>query len=204
MGRLNKLSFIAVCCVVIATPIIRYKLKAQNYLETLSSGVILEATQGLRGSVFENTKVLLVDYLPEGSTGVVLNVSIEEGVERFKQLKLSSRGKARLNKLENIPYKKEGLFWGGPMAQSHLFWLAYQPKTGAISMVGNKPAITTNANSAVIARFVGYAGWSENQLEKEILKGDWRVFKAHQQQISQWLLANNSINKKSESELSVE
>ena len=71
-------------------------------------------------------------------------------------------------------------------------------------MVGNKPAVTTNANSAVIARFVGYTGWGGNQLEKEILKGDWRVFKADQQQISQWLLANNSINKKSESELSIE
>ncbi|MBV1921191.1 MAG: hypothetical protein KUG73_10960, partial [Pseudomonadales bacterium] len=73
MGKLNKLLFIAVCCVVIATPIIRYKLKAQNYLENLSSGMILEATQSLRGGIFDNTKILLVDYLPEGSTGVVLN-----------------------------------------------------------------------------------------------------------------------------------
>ena len=204
MGKLNKLLFIAVCCVVIATPIIRYKLKTQNYLENLSDGVILEATQGLRGGVFKNTKILLVDYLSKGSTGVVLSESFEEGVERFKQLKLSSRGKTRLNELENIPYKKEGLFWGGPMAQSHLFWLTYQPQTGVISMAGNKPAIKTDGNSAVIARFVGYAGWSENQLEKEILKGDWRVFKADQQQIPQWLLTNNSINEKPKSELSVE
>ena len=204
MAKLNKLLFVAVCCVVITTPIIRYKLKAQNYLEKLSGGVILEATQGLRGGVFENTKILLVDYLPEGSTGVVLNESVEDGVERFKQLKLSSSGKTNLNELENVPYQKEGLFWGGPMAQSHLFWLAYQPQTGAISMVGNKPAIMTDGYSTVIARFVGYAGWSKNQLEREILKGDWRVFKADEQQISQWLLANNSINKKSKSELSVE
>lgn len=175
MGKLSKLLFIAVCCIVIATPIIRYKLKAQNYLEILSDGVILEATQGLRGGVFKNTKILLVDYLPEGSTGVVLSEPFEED-----------------------------LFWGGPMAQSHLFWLAFHPQTGAISMTGNKPVIKTDGNSAVIARFVGYAGWSESQLEKEILEGDWRVFKVNHQQISQWLLTNNTINKKSKSELSVE
>lgn len=175
MGKLNKLLFIAVCCVVIATPIIRYKLKAQNYLENLSSGVILEATQRVRGSVFESTKILLIDYLPEGSTGVVLNEPFEEG-----------------------------LFWGGPVAQSHHFWLVFQPQTGAISMVGNEPSIKAANNSAIIARFVGYAGWEKSQLEREILNGDWRVFKADHQRIYQWLSANNSINKKSASELTVE
>ncbi len=204
MGKLNKLLFLAVCCVVIATPVIRYKLKAHNYLENLSGGMVLQATQSLRGGVFENTKILLVDYLPEGTTGVVLNESFEDGVERFQQLKLTPRIEARLNELENIPHKKAGLYWGGPMAQSHLFWLAYQPQTGAISMVGNRPTITTDDSSAVIARFVGYTGWSKSQLEKEILKGDWRVFKADQQQIHQWLSANNSIKKISRSELGVE
>ena len=175
MRKLNKLLFIAVCCIVIATPIIRYKLKAQYYLDNLSSGVILEATQRLRGSVLANTKILLVEYLPKGSTGLVLNKPL-----------------------------KEGLYWGGPVAESHLFWLAYQQHTGLISMAGNKPAQTENDNSVIISRFVGYTGWGENQLEREIRRGDWRVFKADQQQVSQWLLANNSTNNKSKRELSVE
>ena len=175
MGKLNKLLIIATSCIVIATPIVRYKLKAQDYLKNLSSGVILEATQGLRGSVFESTKILLVDYLPEGATGVVLNKPFEDD-----------------------------LFWGGPIAQSHRLWLAYQPQTGAMTMVGNKPAITIDDHSVIIARFSGYTGWGQSQLDKEILKGDWRVFKANREQISQWLLTNNSNNKKSESELSVE
>lgn len=199
MSRFSKLLFIAVCCVVIATPFIRYKLKAQVYLENLSSGVILEATQRLRGGIFKDTKILLIDHLPEGSTGVVLNETFEEGVERFKQIKLGTNVKSRLQALENIQHDKDGLYWGGPVAPSHLYWVGYHPETGEVSMHGNKQPEDFDDESTVVARFVGYAGWGANQLEQEISKGGWRVSHASPKQISQWLLANNS-NKKSVSE----
>ena len=196
MSRFSKLLLIAVSCVVIATPFIRYQLKAKVYLENLSSGVILEATQRLRGGIFKNTKILLIEHLPEGSTGVVLNASFEEGIERFKQFKLGTNEQSRLQALESNQHDKTGLYWGGPVASSHRYWVVYYPETGEVSMQGNKPSEDVGGESTVVARFAGYVGWGANQLEQEISKGGWRVSDVSPKQITQWLLANNS-NKKS-------
>lgn len=182
MRKLNKLLFIAIFSIVIATPIIRYKLKAQSYVDSLSSGVILEATQRLKGSTLENTKILLVDYLPMGSTGVVLSTPMEDDDGKLAQGERKHSG------------RKDVLYWGGPVAQSHFFWLAYQPETGSINLVGNKSALTEDVNPTIVTRFTGYTGWGENQLQMEVRRGDWRVFQADRHQISLWLLANNLTN----------
>ncbi len=159
MGKLNKLLLVAVLGVVVATPIIRDRLTAQGYLAALSGGVVLEATQKLKASVFHNTKILLVDYLPEGATGLVLNRPLENGTR-----------------------------WGGPVAPNHQFWLSYQPDAGVVRMLTNPVKNETEGLGGLItARFLGYAGWRPNQLQAEVKRGDWRVYPASADKISQWL-----------------
>lgn len=191
MGKLKKLLLVAVISVLVATPIVRDKLKAQYYLEHLSSGVVLEATQRLRGAVFKNTRVLLIDYLPEGATGVVLSESVDKGIARYQKLKQTAGVEQRTQRLMAVGAEHNDIFWGGPVAQGHLFWVGYEPERLRVSM-SDKPPITRDEGPLIAARFAGYVGWSKHQLAQEVLNGDWRITQANPERLSTWLLANKN------------
>lgn len=52
MSNLNKFLLVSVCSVAISIPLVRDILKSQHYLATLNSGVVLEATQRIKGALF--------------------------------------------------------------------------------------------------------------------------------------------------------
>lgn len=139
--------------------------------KTIRPGTILLAEPFMLDPNFKRAAVLLVDHGPEGSVGFVLNrksnVSVDELVEDFPEFDapvfvggpvgrdtvhyLHRRGDLVQNSDEVAP----GVYWGGD----------YQQLKALIA----QGLIETRD----IRFFVGYSGWSEDQLEEEMNFGSW-------------------------------
>ncbi|MCG8671737.1 MAG: YqgE/AlgH family protein [Pseudomonadales bacterium] len=204
---LSKLIWIAVIAIAISVPLVRAKIKGRYYAADLENGVVLEATSRNRGSLLRKSRILLIDHLPQGSTGVVLSESLDDGIERFERFEKYEKKKSgqhdhllRSQQLKDTQKTSHNVFWGGPVASTHFFHVTYSPQDNQVSMSGNirvkdtssKPSGDSSKN--IVANFVGYAGWEAQQLEKEVLRGDWRVYKPAPEQLLQWLRKKPSIN----------
>lgn len=173
--------------IMIAIPITRNKLKGEFYLANLHSGVILEATPNNRGPLFKHSKILIIDYLPLGATGVVLGESIAQGIQRYQSRPASPQRENRIQVLEKQQKSSDPAYWGGPVAQNHLFNVQYQANTGKVSLSNVNQVEAVQTKDTIVALFSGYTGWGENQLANEIRRGRWRIYPASGQQITDWL-----------------
>lgn len=137
----------------------------------VATGTILLAEPFMLDPNFKRTAVLLVDHGDEGSVGFVLNrvsdVKIDELVEDFPEFDapvyiggpvgrdtvhyLHRRGDL-LTEADQI---SKGIYWGGDYEQLKVFI-----RQGLIE-------------PRDIRFFVGYSGWSENQLNDELEHGSW-------------------------------
>jgi putative transcriptional regulator len=137
----------------------------------IKSGTILLAEPFMLDQNFKRTAVLLVDHGKEGSIGFILNrqvdMRVDELVDDFPEFDapiyyggpvgtdtvhyLHAKG----DLLEGSDEVAKGIYWGGDYNQ--LRFLIRQELI--------KPRD--------IRFFVGYSGWSENQLEEELSLGSW-------------------------------
>ena len=145
-----------------------------------AKGRFLVATPRLKGSVFERSVILLLDYSLQSATGLIINkpgrMTVSEVYPDIKEL-ADHRGNIHL---------------GGPVETEQVFILVRS---------GNRPAeskeilqdlyFSANINSvkeAVNSRedgykfrvFFGYSGWSHGQLKQEITGGSWYVMEGEQ------------------------
>lgn len=187
MKKRHKLLLVLAILIMIAVPITRNKLKGEYYLANLHSGVILEATPNNRGPLFKHSKILIIDYLPLGATGVVLGETIAQGIQRYQSRPASPQRENRIQALEKQQGFGEPVFWGGPVAQNHLFNVQYQTNTGKVSLNNVNQAEALQNKDTIVALFSGYTGWGENQLANEIRKGRWRIYPASSEQITDLL-----------------
>ena len=133
-------------------------------------GSVLVAHPNLLDPNFRRTILFLSHHSPEdGAIGLVLNRPLN------KKLGQVSRKKKEPN------WNEVDLFYGGPVATNQvtlasLQWrtdpteVAFQSFMGDIGSVH----IETEWHSGLRA-FVGYAGWSQGQLESEIAQKAWLV-----------------------------
>jgi putative transcriptional regulator len=142
---------------------------------TLTRGVLLVASPNLADANFHQTVVLLCEYGPEGSLGVILNrptdILVSEALPQIAVLKGTS-------------YR---VFWGGPVQQSGILMLfrvvqvpsGARPVLDGIYLGGNLEAldrvITQPKPTETFRAFAGYAGWAPGQLEFEMSLGSWAV-----------------------------
>lgn len=142
-----------------------------NEFDMLQAGKLLIASATLLESNFKRTVLVMCEHNEEGSIGFILNRPMEfkvsEAVAGFEEVEeplhmggpvqvdtihfLHSRGDLLEGSQEVFP----GLFWGGDRDE-----LSYLLSTGVL-------------RSADIRFFLGYAGWSAGQLEKEFEEGAW-------------------------------
>jgi len=145
-----------------------------------AKGRFLIATSRLKGSVFEQSVILLLDYSLHGATGLIINkpgrTTVSEVYPDIKEL-ADHRGNIHL---------------GGPVETEQVYILVRS---------GNKPAeskeilqdlyLSANMNplkKAVNNReegfkfrvYFGYSGWSHGQLQQEITGGSWYVMEGEQ------------------------
>ena len=143
------------------------------HIQILQKGSILIARPSLLTDIFHRSVVILVNYSDQtGSIGFVLNKSLEIPVNVFL---------GDLNS-DNIVYS------GGPVEEENIFYLHKRPDLikdsehiqGDLYWSGSFDDVKHAVNNGYIQTneikfYVGYSGWSQNQLDDEVKNGAWNV-----------------------------
>lgn len=143
------------------------------HIQILQKGSILIARPSLLTDIFHRSVVILVNYSDQtGSIGFVLNKSLEIPVNVFL---------GDLNS-DNIVYS------GGPVEEENIFYLHKRPDLikdsehiqGDLYWSGSFDDVKHAVNNGFIQTneikfYVGYSGWSQNQLDDEVKNGAWNV-----------------------------
>jgi len=143
-----------------------------------AKGRFLVASRNLRDPNFAETVVLLLDYGPRGSMGIVIN--------RPTEVLLATA----LPHLAELRGRDDRLFVGGPVSFNAMFLLVRARKkppsseqifadvyaSGRLSTL--RQALRQKGKTNRVRAFAGYAGWGPGQLEQEIARGDWHVTEA--------------------------
>jgi len=145
-----------------------------------AKGRFLVATPRLKGSVFEQSVILLIDYSLDGATGLIINKpSSATAADVFPDIK-------------ELAEYRENIYLAGPVQIGHIYLLIRS---------GNRPleseeilqnlyfsaSINTLKESAQrkeeglkLRMYFGYSGWSPGQLVREILGGSWYVMEGEE------------------------
>lgn len=148
-----------------------------------NQGHLLISEPSLQDLYFQRSVVFLVDHNPKGSMGFVLNKKTDLYVNSF------------FSELENFP--QIPIYLGGPVSPNRLFFIhslgdILIPDTVRINddffFDGDFDALKKyilNGHSieGKVKFFLGYSGWSEGQLGKEIQSNSWVVSKPNEDNI---------------------
>jgi putative transcriptional regulator len=134
------------------------------------------AMPNLADPTFFHTVTYLCQHSDEGALGIVINRSTEMRLgEIFKQMKIPVTSETASQAI---------VFAGGPMQQERGFvlhptgggWDMTLPISDSISLTTSRDvieAIALDKGPECYLVALGYAGWSEGQLEQEILANAW-------------------------------
>jgi len=137
----------------------------------IKSGTILLAEPFMMDSNFKRTAVLLVDHGEGGSVGFILNREVEMRVDEL---------------VEDFPEFEGNLYFGGPVSTDTIHYLHAKGDllegsdeiSPGIFWGGDYKQLKFLISQGIIKPqdirfFVGYSGWSDNQLEEELATGSW-------------------------------
>lgn len=145
-------------------------------IPTLSTGTVLLAEPYMLDANFRRTTVLICDYAPEGSFGLILNRPTDTPINQV---------------LEDFPDIDTTVCLGGPVQTDTIFYLHNNMLienslrlSEGIFLGGNFDQIRVFINTGLITAsdirfFAGYAGWEKNQLEEEVSEGSWFMAEMH-------------------------
>jgi putative transcriptional regulator len=141
--------------------------------EVPTVGKLLVASRGLTDPNFVYSVVILFDVRKDGAAGLILNR--ETDLTLGKLLPSLAVGKVR----------DVRAFAGGPVAPASVFALLKRSKPGSQRVLDDVYLVNTREGLASIfsdgvdadyfRAYLGYAGWGEGQLEREVAAGAWRV-----------------------------
>jgi|CXWL01.1.fsa_nt_gi putative transcriptional regulator len=139
----------------------------------LEKGTILVAVPALRDPNFRQTVILLCEYGADGALGFIVN--------RPTEIRLSE-GIPRMPVLEG---QQHVLFAGGPVATNQIMLLfRFKEKPTQTHQVFDGVYLGGDVDEVVqllteprpsdsFRAYLGYAGWSAGQLEREMEAGSW-------------------------------
>jgi putative transcriptional regulator len=138
-------------------------------------GKFLIAGRQMGDTRFREAVILLISYDLEGAMGVIIN--------KPTKLKISEA----FPEIKGFSNKGDLIFWGGPVEMHKAFMLIRSkdaPKD-TIRVLDDVhfgvsqeilEGISNSSDSSERSRvYLGYAGWARGQLDREILRGGWRV-----------------------------
>jgi putative transcriptional regulator len=145
----------------------------------LGPGKLLVASRDLGDENFAETVLLLVHYDEASVVGLILNRRTDVTVSRvFKAL-------------EAAKDRSDEVYLGGPVEEDGVFGLLQsrtkvenaEPVLGDVYMTSSKAllekTIAAKTDSKVFHLYLGYAGWTNAQLQNEVEAGAWYVFQAN-------------------------
>ncbi len=144
----------------------------------LGAGKLLVASRGLADPNFAKTVILLVHCDDQGVVGLILNRRTDVALSRV---------------LEGIPGAKDRsdtAYLGGPVEVPVVFALLQSPAKvegaenifSGVYLISTKTlfeqTLATRPDPQVFHVYLGYAGWTNDQLRKEVELGAWFIFPA--------------------------
>jgi putative transcriptional regulator len=146
-----------------------FKKFSEGDTELSFAGSLLIAHPSQFEGYFKRTVVLMIVHSTEdGSLGLILNRPLHQKLADYSAEFSDSR-------LASVP-----LFDGGPVSSSQLILVAWKQdgETGALKLyfgIDESKALEIIANDPEfeLRGFLGYAGWSEGQLEGELKTDAW-------------------------------
>jgi putative transcriptional regulator len=133
----------------------------------LGAGKVLVASRNLIDPNFAETVVLLVHYDAEGVVGLVLNRRTHIPLSRV------------LEGLKAAKDRSDPVYLGGPVETPAVFALL---KFGGVYLISTKAlfeqTISARPDPNLFHVYLGYAGWNNDQLRKEVDLGAWFIFQA--------------------------
>jgi putative transcriptional regulator len=149
----------------------------------LGTGKLLVASRELADPNFAETVILLVHYDTEGAVGLILNRRTDLPISRvFAQLKAAKE-------------VSDPVYLGGPVETPTVFALLQSTDKlesaehvfGSVYWISTKTAlekaISSRPGPGVFRVYLGYAGWTTDQLRNEVRLGGWFIFQADKQTV---------------------
>jgi putative transcriptional regulator len=146
--------------------------------KNLGAGKLLVASRDLADPNFAETVVLLVHYDAEGVVGLVLNRRTDVPLSRV------------LQGLKAAKDRSDPIYLGGPVETPAVFALVQSPTKvegaehifGGVYLISTKTlfeqTISAKPDPGAFHVYLGYAGWTDEQLRKEVELGAWFIFQA--------------------------
>ncbi|MGX1023093.1 YqgE/AlgH family protein [Psychroflexus sp. MBR-150] len=137
----------------------------------IQKGNILIGKPSMLGDItFNKAVILIADYNEEGVVGFMINKPLNEGLQNLvhdvhKDFKVFDGGPVERDKLFIIHSVPE-LISGGIKITEDIYWGGQQQD---VVRLINQGAVNNNQ----IKFFLGYSGWSSNQLQDEINNEVW-------------------------------
>ena len=158
-----------------------FKIKRNNVRP--AKGKLLISEPFLQGVYFQRSVILLVEHNLKGSMGFVLNKRTNLNVNDFMP---------ELKYFPEIP-----IYLGGPVNTNHLYFihsLGDMIVPNGVKIIENlyfdgdfemlkRYLASGGAVEGQVKFFLGYSGWSENQLNEELMSDSWLVGKSSCQRI---------------------
>lgn len=147
-------------------------------VKDLGAGKLLVASRGLADPNFVRTVVLLVHYDADAVVGLILNRRTDFPLSRV------------LEEFKPAKDRSDPVYLGGPVEVPKVFALLQSPAKveGAEHVFDGVYLIPTKSlfEQTLLARpdpnvlrvYLGYAGWNDTQLRREVELGAWFVFPA--------------------------
>jgi putative AlgH/UPF0301 family transcriptional regulator len=149
----------------------------------LGPGKLLVASRELADPNFAETVILLVHYDAQGVVGLMLNRRTDLPISRvFAQFE-AAKGRSDL------------VYMGGPVETPTVFALlrstdkleSAEHVFGGVYWISTKAAlekaISSRPDPGVFHVYLGYAGWTAEQLKNEVRLGGWFIFQADNQTV---------------------
>ncbi len=144
--------------------------------EDLGVGKLLVASRDLADPIFAKTVILLVHYDAGGVIGLMLNRRSDVPLSRvFEQLKAAKK-------------RSDPVYLGGPVETSAVFGLLRSKAKredaerilGEVYLISARPlfekTLSDQPDPGVFHVYLGYAGWTPEQLRNEVQVGAWFIF----------------------------
>jgi putative transcriptional regulator len=144
--------------------------------DDLGAGKLLVASRDMGDPSFAKTVILLVHYDDQAVVGLVLNRRTDIALSRV------------LDNFEGAKDRSDPAYLGGPVDVSTVFALLQSPAKvegaehifGGVYLISTKPlfekTLATRPDPKVFHVYLGYAGWTRDQLREEVKLGAWFIF----------------------------
>ncbi len=145
-----------------------------------AKGMLLVATELVRGEVFAEMVILLLHYDENGALGIVVNRPTDVAPKEV------------VADVGVFTGYGGTLYWGGPVQMNSLRALLRTdiPTKDAVAIVDSVHLVPIDdglknapADLASLRLFIGYAGWGAGQLDREMDRGSWHVVPASDEHV---------------------